>query len=99
MSRRGFLEDRIVITEKVSRYLSEVKGLPQGFELRPETQLLQSGLIDSLGMVDLVAYLEQSFSIAVDDDDMVPENFETVAAISAFVERKRAGAGGQTATG
>lgn len=93
------MEDRIAITEKVSSYLSEAKGLPQDFELRPETQLLQSGLIDSLGMVDLVAYLEESFSIEVDDDDMVPENFETVAAISAFVERKRAGADGQTASG
>ena len=93
------MEDRIVITDKVSRYLSEARGLPDDFELRPETPLLQSGLIDSLGMVDLVAYLEQSFSIAVDDDDMVPENFETVAAISAFVTRKRAGAGGEPAAG
>lgn len=92
------MEERTVISEKVSRYLSEAKGLPRDFDLRPETQLLQSGLIDSLGMVDLVAYLEKSFAIAVDDEDMVPENFETLAAISAFVERKRAGGGGQTAT-
>ena len=50
--------------------------------------LLDSGIIDSLGTLELVAFLEREFGLIVDDDDMVADHFETIASISAFVKTK-----------
>ena len=63
-----------------------------GRELGAEESLLESGTIDSMGVLQLVAFLEQTYSVKVEDDDLVPENFDTIAAITAFVERCQAGA-------
>jgi acyl carrier protein len=51
--------------------------------------LLESGIIDSLGMLDVVAFLEQTFAIAVSDDELTPDNFGSIANLTAFVGRKK----------
>ena len=81
------------IAERVASYLSESKGLPEEDRVELETSLLKSGLVDSLGINDLIAFLEGTFNIQVDVEDMTPDNFDTVAAIAAFVERKIGGDG------
>jgi acyl carrier protein len=53
-----------------------------------DDRLLGEGIIDSLGVLDIVGYLESEFQIAVVDDDLIPENFETIGRLAAFVERK-----------
>jgi acyl carrier protein len=50
--------------------------------------LLDRGIIDSTGAMELVSFLETEFSIEVSDRDLVPENLDSVAAITAFVTRK-----------
>ena len=50
--------------------------------------LLEAGILDSLGVLRVVGFIEQQYGIAVTDDEMMPENFETLAAIAAFVERR-----------
>jgi acyl carrier protein len=50
--------------------------------------LLQSGIIDSLGVLDVVTFIESEFKITVDDDDLLPEHFESIEHITAFVEKK-----------
>lgn len=51
--------------------------------------LLDSGLLDSLGIFELVSYLQDTFGIEVADEDIVPDNFETLAQVSAYVDGKR----------
>ena len=51
--------------------------------------LLESGVIDSMTMVDLIAHLEQAYGIVVNEDDMTPENFDSIGAIVAYVMRKQ----------
>jgi acyl carrier protein len=53
--------------------------------------LLTSGIVDSHGVMELVGFLEQRYGISVDDSDLTPENFDNVASIEAFVERKQSG--------
>jgi acyl carrier protein len=53
-------------------------------------ELLESGIIDSLGILDLVSMLVRDFAIAVEDDELTPENFHSVAGIANFVDSKRA---------
>jgi acyl carrier protein len=57
--------------------------------LEPDDDLLSKGLIDSLGVTELISFLEERFQIHVGSEDLVPENFRTIASIEEFVERKR----------
>jgi acyl carrier protein len=50
--------------------------------------LLESGIIDSLGVLDLVGFLEEAFDVKIDDDDLIPENFGNIECIVAFVQKK-----------
>jgi len=59
-----------------------------------DESLLESGTIDSVGVMRLVAFLEKTYAITVDDDDLMPENFDTIGAIASFIERRQAGARG-----
>ena len=52
-----------------------------------DDRLLGEGIIDSLGVLDIVGYLETEFRISIADDDLTPENFETIGRLTAFVER------------
>jgi acyl carrier protein len=54
-----------------------------------QESLLESGILDSMGVMSLVAFLEGKYRISIADDDMMPENFDTIDAIAAFVERQR----------
>ena len=51
--------------------------------------LLDSGLIDSAGIFDLVTFIESTFGVEISDEEIVPEHFDTIRAIAAFVDSKR----------
>ena len=53
-----------------------------------DTELIQEGVIDSLGIFNLVSFLMERFGIEVESEDVVIENFETLDAIKAFVQSK-----------
>lgn len=55
--------------------------------------LLDSGIIDSMGILQLVSYLESEFDIEVDDEEILPDHFETLTSITAFVSTKLTGGG------
>ena len=50
---------------------------------------MESGLIDSTGILELVSFVEGKYGIKVADDELVPENLDSVRHIAAFVNRKR----------
>jgi acyl carrier protein len=56
-------------------------------KLQDEDQLIETGIIDSLGIMTLLVFLEEKFSIQVSGDDLVPENFSSITAISSLTER------------
>ncbi len=51
--------------------------------------LLAAGLIDSTGILELVSFIESEFSIAMEDEEIVPDNLDSVDQISAYVQRKQ----------
>lgn len=53
-----------------------------------DTSFLDSGIIDSTGILELVAFLEETYGIAVEDDELVPENFNSLGEIATFLGRK-----------
>ena len=54
-----------------------------------EQSLLESGIMDSTGVLELVAFLEQEFGVAVADRELLPENLDSVNNAANFVARKR----------
>lgn len=56
--------------------------------LRDDDLLFESGLIDSLGALTLIAQLERSFDIRIEDEELFPENFATLNRIAGYVARK-----------
>ncbi len=54
------------------------------------SDMLAGGVIDSLGITELIAFLESKYAIKVEDDDIDAENFRSIQSIVAFVERKQA---------
>jgi len=56
-----------------------------------DASFMDTGLIDSTGILELVAHLEATYGISVGDDQLVPENLDSVANIAAFVVRQAGG--------
>lgn len=61
----------------------------EGFKFADDSSLLREGIIDSLGVVELVAFLEKRFGVKVKNHEVRPENFDSVARLAAFVRQKR----------
>ena len=56
--------------------------------LADDTSFLEAGILDSTGVLEVVAFLEEQFGVRVDDDELTPENLDSIASIGAFVSRK-----------
>jgi len=56
--------------------------------LENESSLLESGIIDSLGVLDLVSFIEKEFKITITEEDLLADNFESIAKMTAFVQSK-----------
>jgi acyl carrier protein len=59
-----------------------------GHDLSNDESLLETGLVDSAGIFELVGFIERTFNVEIDDADIVPENFESVNTLSAYVTSK-----------
>jgi len=56
--------------------------------LKDETSFLEEGIIDSTGILELVTFLEEEFSITIEDEELVPENLDSINNVTTFLERK-----------
>ncbi|WP_440224165.1 phosphopantetheine-binding protein [Dokdonella sp. MW10] len=81
------------IQARIRAFIHETFPTQAGTELDAGTSLFDAGVIDSIGVLTLVTWLEQEFEIVVDDDDVVPENLDGIARLTAYVEGKRRDAG------
>lgn len=77
--------------EKVRQFIKENFYAASSSDLTDDASLLDLGIVDSTGILEVVAFLEEAFDITVDDAEMLPENLDSIQNIVAFVERKTAG--------
>jgi acyl carrier protein len=71
---RGFILEKFPLAKK--------KGITDN------TPLLENGVLDSMGVLDLVEFIEGEFKIGITDEDLLPENFRSVAEIAAFIQNR-----------
>lgn len=78
------------ISQAVRRFISEnFLFRDEGHGLSAEASLLDAGIIDSTGVLELICFLESTYGIEIADDEMLPENLDSVRAIAQYVRRKR----------
>ncbi len=60
----------------------------EGFTYADDASLLREGIIDSLGVVELVEFVQSRFGVKVDQQEVVPDNFDSVSRLAAYIRRK-----------
>ena len=53
-----------------------------------DDSFLEKGIIDSTGVMELVSYIEEEFKVSVDDDELVPENLDSINNLAVFIKKK-----------
>jgi acyl carrier protein len=82
------------IESRVRAFIRDTFPSPAGKgELSADRSLFDAGVLDSIGVLSLVTWLEQEFGIVVDDEDVIPENIDGVGRLVRYIEAKRAEAG------
>ncbi len=59
-----------------------------GFQYPEDASFLEEGIVDSVGVMELVAFVETNFSIKIDDLEVTPDNFDSVGKLAAFIRSK-----------
>lgn len=77
-------------TERVIADFIRENFVFDGTEVDPGASFLDSGLIDSTGILEVVLFVEERFGIAVADEEVIPEHFDSVRRLTAYVRRKLA---------
>jgi acyl carrier protein len=73
--------------EEIMKFLAQ--QFPATKNVGDSDPLLEGGLIDSLGILDVVTFLENQFGVTIADEDLSPENFASVRSIAEFVSQKK----------
>jgi acyl carrier protein len=58
-------------------------------DLKDDSSFLEEGVIDSTGVLELVGFLEENYNIKVEDEELIPENLDSIKNIRAYIETKR----------
>ena len=81
--------DQRDIESDVRRFITESFPLgASGSELDGSDSLLEAGVIDSVGVLELIEFLEARYSIQIPDEDVMPENLDSIAAITRYVSSR-----------
>ena len=76
------------LNTEIRQFIVKKFPLARKRQLQDSDPLLETGMLDSQGVLEVVGFIEETFSITIADDDLVPENFQNIARIAAFVESK-----------
>lgn len=80
------------IEARIRAFIGSNFYIPDMNQVSDETSLVEGGLIDSTGVLELITFLESDLGIDVEDADVVPENMDSIAHIARYVARKQAAA-------
>ncbi len=91
-NRGGKIMDKVptsTVTDVIITFIKEnfIRGRSQT-EISPDESLIDSRIIDSTGILELVMFLEEKYSIKIEDEELIPENLDTVNNLKKFLESK-----------
>ena len=78
----------IEIKTKIREFIIENFLFGDDNGLKDDTSFLEEGIIDSTGVLELVTFLEEEFEIEVNDEELIPENLDSINNVTAYLEGK-----------
>ena len=88
---KGEIELKMDHMEAIRNFIIENFIFEDDGSLTVDMPFIENGIIDSTGVLELVVFLENMFGIKVEDDELIPENLNSIKNLSAFIEGKRNG--------
>ena len=83
------METSSAVAPKIRDYLAQnFLFSDEGFTFEDDASFLELGIVDSFGFVELLAFVQDEFDITVADEELVPDNFDSVGKLTAFICRK-----------
>ena len=76
------------LKDKIRQFIVEDFLFGDDNGLKDDTSFLDEGIIDSTGILELVSFVEEEFSISVEDEELIPENLDSIMNVVAYLERK-----------
>lgn len=77
------------IKDQIREYIAAELGWDKpADELSDDFELLEKDVVDSLGIFKIISFIEEEWDVEVDDDELVPENFETINSIAGLISAK-----------
>ena len=86
---RGEIVPTCYVFEEWEEFIIENFLFGDNDSLSEETSFLEDGIIDSTGILELVAFIEDTFGITVEDEELVPENLDSVKNVAQYIEQKK----------
>jgi acyl carrier protein len=77
------------ITQQVRTFITTNFYVQNPAALADDASLLEHGIIDSTGVLEVISFIEDTFAITIEDREMVPDNLDSIERISGFVRRKK----------
>jgi len=77
------------VEQKIKTYIaSNILFSDNGYPYPDDASFLDKGVVDSMNVLELVSFVEKQFGIVVEDQDLVPDNFDSVGRLADYVRRK-----------
>jgi acyl carrier protein len=81
------MEDSLQIKEKIRQFIVKSCYVEDDL-INNDTLIFEQGIMDSMGFMSLISFIEESFSLQVTENDLLETNFESIDAVTGFVEKK-----------
>jgi len=78
---------------KIREFIKNNFLLGKDSGMQDDDSFLEKGVIDSTGVLELVSFIEETFGFRVEDEELVPDNLDSLNKVTAYVQRKKENAG------
>jgi len=83
-------DENIEIETKIKAFIAQnILFKPDGFAYPNDASFLEEGIIDSIGVMELAAFVNQTFQMEVPPEDILPDNFDSVDKLVSYIRRKQ----------
>ena len=74
--------------DKIREYVVDNFLFGDGEQLQDDSSFMENGIIDSTGILELITFLEETYGFKIEDDELIPENLDSLKNVSTFVDKK-----------
>ena len=77
------------IIKTIRKFLIENFLFEEDENVTNDTSFLENGILDSTGVLELIAFLEETYGIEVEDEEVIPENLDSIANVAQYIQKKQ----------